>query len=83
MFLFMYLFFKRSIYLLCFLAVLGLCAAHRLSLVAVSRATLHRTAWTSHCGDFSYGTQALGVRAQWLQGMGSTVVALRLSCSTV
>ena len=37
MFLFMYLFFKRPTYLSCFGAVVGLFAAHRLSLVAVNR----------------------------------------------
>ena len=46
---------------------------HGLSLVAVSRSTLHCGAWASHCGGLSCcGAQAPGVQA-------SLVVACRLS----
>ena len=52
-----------------FIAVCGL------SVVAVSRATLHCGAWTSHCGGFSC------CEAQTSGAPASVVVVLGLSCS--
>ena len=78
-------FFKKIIFIyfwLCWVFV----AAHRLSLVAVSGATLHCSACTSRCGGFSCcGAQAaLGVRASvvaahGLSSCGSWAVERRLS----
>ena len=64
-------------------------AARRLSLVAVSRATLRCSVQASHCGGFSccraraLGARASVVVAHGLQSTGSVVVAHGLSCSKV
>ena len=65
-----------------FLAVLGLHAAHRLPLVAVSGAALRCCVWASHGGGFScFGSRALG-RARF-RGCDSWAPERRLSgCGT-
>ena len=65
-----------------FLAVLGLHAAHRRSLVVVSGAALRCCVWASRCGGFScFGTQAPG-RARF-GGCNSWALERRLSgCGT-
>ena len=45
------------------MAVLGLLLLNRLSLFQRARATLHCSAWASHCGGFSCGAQTLGTWA--------------------
>ena len=68
-----------------FLAVLGLLAAHFISLVAASGATLRCGAQASHCGGFSCcGAQALGAWAsvtvaRGLSSCGSRALERRLS----
>ena len=58
---------------------------HGLSLVAVSGATLHCSAWASHCRGFSCcGARALGARAsvvvaRGLSSCGSRALERRLS----
>ena len=73
---FLMLFFFKFIYLFIylFLAVLGLrCCAPAFFMLRRAGATLHCSAWASHCSGFSCcGAQALGVWA-------SVVVARRLS----
>ena len=50
-------------------------AAHRLSLVAVSRTTLLCGAWASHCGGFSCcGARALGAWASVVVAWQASVV---------
>ena len=61
------------------LAVLSLRCFVWLSLVAVSRAALHRDVWVSHCSGFSCsGLQAVGSQTSELGSMGSVVVTCGL-----
>ena len=70
LFLFLFLFF--------FWLYWAFVATHGLSLVAASGATLCCGARASHCGGFSCGARALGMRASVVVHAGSVVVACGL-----
>ena len=81
---FLFFFLNKFIYFY-FWLLWAFVAAHRLSLVAASGATLHCGAQASHCSGFSYcGARALGARAsvvvaRGLSSCGSRALERRLS----
>ena len=78
-----FFFFPKNYFAYLFMAAVGLCCSKGFLQLQSAGATLHCSAWASHCGGSSCcRAQALEFRLQQLQCLGSAVAAHQLSCST-